>query len=502
MIEGMLGFEVSELHDAMPLDAVTLAPTRVAPPFEFCSIVPEDRVRHTYGRAYPDIVRGFRGEFEGPPDAVAFPETEQQVAALLDWASDHRIAVVPHGGGTSVVNGVGTAIDGDYDGVVTLQMRRLDRVLEIDEESLAAHIQAGATGPAIDEQLAEKGFTLRHFPQSYEFSTLGGWIATRAGGHFATAKTHIDDFVEATRMITPSGVMETRRLPASGAGPSPDRLVLGSEGILGVITDAWMRVQRRPTHKSTASWKFERWRDAVAAVRALGQSGLSPSNCRLLDRTEAMLNQVSFDGTHVLIVGFESAGVSVDDRMQLAGELCADHGGECPDGVRRRTPDDDERDRSAGSWRNAFFEGPYLQSALVTMGVMADTFESAITWNRFHEFHRGVKDAVIAALDEVCGGGMVSCRFTHVYPDGVAPYYTFIGPVKPGSELEQWREIKAAASDAVLKHGGTITHHHAVGRTHRPWYDEQRSDTFAKMLGAAKASVDPEGILNPGVLLD
>ena len=504
LVTSMLGFACTEPREPVALNTVTAPPSRIAPPFEFCTIEPEARLRHTHGRAYLDVVRGFRGDFDSPPDAVATPATDAEVAQLLDWASDANVAVVPYGGGTSVVGGVSTAIDGDFAGVVSLDLRELSAVLEIDEVSLAARIQAGATGPAIEQALGARGLTLRHYPQSFEFSTLGGWIATRAGGHFATVRTHIDDFVESVRVITPSGALETRRFPASGAGPAPERLILGSEGTLGVITDAWMRVQRRPQFKSTASYRFERWRDAVSAVRALAQSGLEPANCRLLDKYEAMMNRVTGDGTHVLIVGFESATCSVKGRMALAQELCESHGGSCPEGPRHKEPVADAAEgapAAAQSWKDAFFEGPYLQSAAISLGIMSDTFESAVTWDRFDAFHRGVKEAVVAALNEVCGGGFVTCRFTHVYPDGVAPYYSFVAPVRAGSELAQWREVKAAASDAVHAHGGTITHHHAVGRTHRPWYDKERPELFAAMLRAAKQAVDPSGILNPGVLV-
>ena len=502
MVHGTLGLDVGEPLEPIGLGAIELLPARVEPPFDFCHTERENRVRHTYGRAFPDLVRGFRGEFQGAPDLVARPTSAEEVLQVLDWASTANVAVVPFGGGTSVVGGVNAAVEGDYAGVVSLDMAGLGGVLEIDDISLCAHIGAGAFGPAIESKLAERGLTLRHFPQSFEFSTLGGWIATRAGGHFATNKTHIDDFVQATTMITPSGKLTTRQLPASGAGPSPDRLVLGSEGAFGVITSAWMRLQRRPDHRATASFRFARFDDAVAATRALAQSGLWPSNCRLLDKNEAMINQVAFDGSHVLIVGFESHGVSVRERMALAMELARDHGGECSEGATHREPGDEQRDGAAGNWRSAFFDGPYLQTNLVSLSVMADTFESAITWSRFDEFHRGVKSAVIDALNRVCGGGLVTCRFTHVYPDGVAPYYTFIGAVRRGSEISQWREVKAAASDAVVSLGGTITHHHAVGRTHRPWYDQQRPPLFGEMLRAAKHAVDPKGIMNPGTLVD
>ena len=355
----------------------------------------------------------------------------------------------------------------------------------------------------MDGQLAEHGLTLRHFPQSYEFATLGGFIATRSGGHFATMYTHIDDFVQSLRTVTPRGSIESWRLPASGAGPSPDRLMIGSEGILGVITEAWMRVRPRPRWRSTANVRFGDFGEAVAATRALAQSGLYPSNCRLLDKREAMLHQVTFDGSHVLILGFESAAAATEPRMAEALAIALKLGGTCEEGATHK----DAGERSghsgeAGRWRQAFFDGPYLQTMLVSLGVIVDTFETAITWDRFDALHADVVKSVKSKIEEVTGQkGFVSCRFTHVYPDGPAPYYTFIGVGRRGDEVEQWKAIKAAAGDALSRNGATITHHHAVGRMHRPWYEKQRPQLFADALAAAKAELDPAGILNPGVLL-
>src|SRR5204862_300162 len=319
-----------------------------------------------------------RRDFAHPPDVVAFPRTEDEVTAVLDWCTGANAAVIPYGGGSSVVGGVEPAVGARYAGAVSLDLSRLDRVLEVDRTSRAARIQAGVLGPLLEEQLKPHGLTLRHFPQSFEFSSLGGWIATRSGGHYATLYTHIDEFVESLRVATPAGLVETRRLPGSGAGPSPDRLFIGSEGILGVITEAGMRPQARPTFPP------------------------SPA-------------------------------------------------------------------------------APFPASAA---------------------FHEGVTAATEEALRRVCGAGQLTCRFTHVYPDGPAPYYTVIAPGRRGAELEQWAAIKQAASDAILRLGGTITHHHAVGRHHRPWYDRERPAGFAAALAAAKAALDPAGVLNPGVLID
>jgi alkyldihydroxyacetonephosphate synthase len=503
-VSALLGGVPLSPREPAPLEALRLPSPRIAPPpalAALCSSHPADRAAHTYGKGYGDLVRGFHGDFSPAPDFVARPLSEEHVLALMDWCADHHVALIPFGGGTSVVRGVEPAVGERFRGTVSLDMRRMNAVLEVDTLSRAARIQAGATGPVLEAQLAPHGLTLRHFPQSFEFSTLGGWIATRAGGHFATLYTHIDDLVESTRMLTPRGVLQSPHLPASGAGPAPDRLVLGSEGALGVITEAWLRLQARPRFRASASVLFPDFLTGARAVRELSQAGLHPSNCRLLDEHEASLNAVTADGSAVLVLAFESGDHPLHPWMERALALCASHGGRCPEGPRYR---DDSAPRASGaaeSWRSAFIEAPYLQNSLVSLGVLADTFETACTWSRFEALYAAVREAVRSTLQRVCGGGWVTCRFTHVYPDGPAPYFTFLGPARPGAELEQWMEVKRAASDALLAHGGTITHHHGVGRLHRPWYERERPGPFALALQAVKATLDPRGILNPGVLL-
>jgi alkyldihydroxyacetonephosphate synthase len=316
--------------------------------------------------------------------------------------------------------------------------------------------------------------------------------------------THIDDLVASMRVVTPTGVSESRRLPGSGAGPSPDRLFLGSEGSLGIITEAWMRLQDRPRWKASAGVRFTDYLDAVAATRAISQSALFPTNCRLLDPAEAAMSAGVTDGTALLLLGFESADHPVDAGIDRAVELARDHGGEIPDGIARTSPDDEVvagREGAVGAWRNAFLRAPYTRDALVRMSVIVETFETACTWDRFPELHAGVTDAVTRALTELCGTGLVTCRFTHVYPDGPAPYFSVFAPGRPGDEVRIWDEVKIAASEALLAHGGTITHHHAVGRDHDPWYRRQRPEPVGRALAAAKAALDPAGILNPGVIV-
>ncbi len=495
-----LGIELREVEEPVPLERVELPAPRLEIPAalaEICSQEPHARASHALGKSYMDIVRGFRGRFESPPDLVARPRGEDDLERVLEWCSAERVAAIPYGGGTSVVGGVTPELGPGHNGAISIDLGALGGVHELDEVSRAARIGGGAFGPALESELGERGMTLRHFPQSFEYSTLGGWIATRAGGHFATVWTHIEDFVESVRAITPSGAWESRRLPGSGAGPSPDRLLAGSEGILGVITSAWVRVQPRPSHRASAGVRFETFLRGAECVRELAQSGLHPSNCRLLDAAEAGLTMAG-DGSHALLVlGFESTDHPVDRAMERALEICAQHGG----GVLPR------REGAGGdaveSWRGAFIGAPYVRDLLVAAGVVSETFETAITWERFPAFHARVMEAAREAVREVCGrGGGVFCRFTHVYPDGPAPYFTVLAPARRGEEIEQWSTIKRAVSEVLVEQGATITHHHAVGRDHRPYYERQRPEPFELALRGAKAALDPAGVMNPGVLLE
>src|SRR5437588_9091845 len=477
------------------LAEVRLRAPRVQPPASLRRLFTDDayeRAGHTYGKSYRDVVRAYRRDFSPAPYWVALPGTEEDVASVLAWAGEQEAVVIPYGGGSSVVGGI-EAPPGEERPVVSLDLRQLNQVLEVDRTSRAARIQGGALGPDLEAQLKPHGLTLRHFPQSFELSTLGGWIATRSGGHFATLYTHIDDFVESLRVVTPAGMVETRRLPGSGAGPQPERLFLGSEGTLGVITRAWMRLQDRPRFRSRLAAHFSRFEDALGACRTISQAGLYPANCRLLDPNEALYNGAG-DGTQsILLVAFESADHPVDAWATRATEICGDHHGEVPPGPAG----------AGGTWRDAFIKMPYRRDALAGMGVLSETFETAVTWDRFESFNQEVLAATSAAMaDAGAGRGWISLRFTHVYPDGPAPYYSVLGPARPGQELEQWQAIKTAAADAISKGGGTITHHHAVGRDHRLWYDRERPPLFAQAFRAAKQKLDPSGILNPGVLLD
>lgn len=509
-----LGFGELQPQAPVPLEALKMRPPRVQPPARLAEICAQDdhaRASHALGKSYRDVVAGFRGEFRNPPDLVIAPNDEDDVVAALQWCEAANVAAIPYGGGTSVVGGVEPRVPDTFDGTASIDIGRLDKVLEVDPVSRAARIQAGTLGPSLEAQLSQHGFTLRHFPQSFELSTLGGWIATRAGGHFATLFTHIDDLVESVRAVTPAGAWESRRLPGSGAGPSPDRMLIGSEGALGVITEAWVRVQAPPEHRSKAAVAFSSFAVGAQCARALSQSGLHPANCRLVDPAEAALTGSGDGGSALLLLAFESSDHEVDVAMQRALEICAKHGGTW-ERVHRQGPGDRARADSDGvvsTWRQAFLAAPYLRDTLVAMGVISETFETAITWERFPSLHERVIDAARRATTEATGVGCgdrrgeakVTCRFTHLYPDGPAAYFTVLAPGRRGEEVEQWDAIKRAVSDAIIDEGGTITHHHAVGRDHMPWYERQRPEPFAAALAGAKAAVDPAGVMNPGVLV-
>jgi alkyldihydroxyacetonephosphate synthase len=455
--------------------------TPPAPVAAFCRDDPLTRAGHAHGKAFRDVVRNLRGELANPPDLVAYPRSEADITAVLDWAAQASLPVVPYGGGTSVVGGVEYRGEGPW---LSLDLGALSGVVEVDEVSRAARILAGTLGPAVEDGLRGYGLTLRHFPQSFEFSSFGGWLATRAAGHFATGALRLDSAVESLRVVTPTGVSESSRVPGTGAGPDPHGLWLGSEGALGVIVEAWVRVLPRPVHRARAALAFVEYDDAVAAVRAIAQSGLTPSNCRLLDPLEGMLSAGVDDGTSRLLLGFESADQPVDAALARTVEIGRDHGG---------TP---AGESTVDEWRGAFLAAPYRRDALARLGVVVETFETACTWDRFPALHAAV---MTAAVDRAA---IVTCRFTHVYPDGPAPYFTAYALGGRGDQVVVWDALKAAVSDALVRHGGTITHHHAVGRDHRPWYDRERTGPFAAALAAAKRTLDPAGILNPGVLVD
>jgi alkyldihydroxyacetonephosphate synthase len=500
-------FQVDGFEPApMPREnEITMRPPRVSPPSvlrSFCTEEKYDRLLHSYGRSVHDLARMIhRRDFANPPDAVAYPRDETDIRALLDWCGANDVAAIPFGGGSSVVGGVNPPVDGRYRGTLSIDLKNLNRVIDVDTASQSARIECGVLGPDLEGQLRPTGLTMRFFLQAWEFSSLGGWIATHAAGHYATVYTQIDDHVESLRVITPAGAVATRRLPASGAGPNPDRLFLGSEGALGIITEAWVRLHRRPVFRSSTTVRFSNYEKAVEAVRAISQAGLYPANARLIEREEARFTEAGDGSQDILVLSFESADHRLDAWMDRALQICGDHGGEWE----RETlkVQDSQRRGAAGNWRDKFLRGPYLREHAIARGVMRDTTESCITWDRYMDFQARVKEATLRAIKEVTGRpGTCTVRFTHLYPDGPAPYFTWHAFGDKTKLVEQFWAIKAAASEAMINAGGTITHHHALGRDHRIWYDRERPQLFADALRAVKQRLDPHHVLNPGVLID
>eukprot|EP00041_Stephanoeca_diplocostata_P024510 m.623150 g.623150 ORF g.623150 m.623150 type:complete len:608 (+) comp22544_c0_seq11:155-1978(+) len=498
-----------------------------------------ERLFHSRGRDFIDIVRNARGLFENLIDLVAYPTSEADVTAVLQACADRHIAVMPFGGGSSVVGGVEPPHGANYTGAISLDMALMKTLLEVDEVSMCCHVQGGIYGPELEKVLKPYGLTLRYYPQSFEFSTVGGWIATRGGGHFATGPTHIDDLVESVTVVSPMGTTTTRRLPASGAGPSEPRMYLGSEGQLGVITSAWLRLRRRPRARASATVLFigehpeESFLLGAAAVREVVQCGVQPANCRLVDGVEVArvlgahattLQREQVSSAAVLLLGFEAENETSNDvldaQLALVLRICVHgHSGlviaETRAAGTTGGPPSGERTGVAGSWGTGFMAGGYYSSAGALLSdTIVNTFETACTWAAFPALHRAVLAATHRAIQEQCGvDGTVTCRFTHVYPDGPAPYYTVVvhgiraaavqdkNAPTIDARIPQWQHIKKAAMDAIICSGGTSTHHHAVGRLHRPHFEAERGAIFGDALAALKHTYDPNGIMAPGVLL-
>ena len=472
-----LGLDELEVLSDPTIDEIELPQSAIKIPKSlsyFCTSEKWDRVMHSYGKSFRDLTKIYRRQFDNPPDVVAYPATENEIVSLLDWCGENNYAAIPFGGGSSVTDGFSPPDGGEYAGSVCIDLGNMNKVLEVDDVSNAALIQAGTLGPSLEDQLKPHGFTLRHIPQSWEFSSLGGWIATRSSGHYATHLTHIDDMVESLRVVTPVGTLENRRLPGSGAGPDPDRMFIGSEGSMGIITEAWMKLQRRVMFRANATITFDTFYKGAQAVRQITQAGLYPANCRYLDELDARFYGAG-DGTHsVLLLGFESADHPVDAWLDRAVEICNDHGGTVQ--VRAGTGDDalgTSRSGAQGSWRSQFRYLPRLMHTRAAMGIVSFTFETAYTWDKFEAVDTEILRRVREAQKEITGGGVVCRRFSFLYPDGPAPYYSVVAPSTLDKSLEDYEALSNVASDALSELGATITHHHAVGRNFRPWYDKE-----------------------------
>ncbi|HZB06341.1 MAG TPA: FAD-binding oxidoreductase [Thermoleophilaceae bacterium] len=466
----------------------------------------DDRIRHAVGRSYPDLVRIRSGDAASAPDAVVLPASAEQVGAVLAACAEHRIAVVPFGGGTSVVGGVEPVRDG-MAATVTLDLGRLASSVEVDSTSLTARLDAGLLGPDAERRLREQGVTLGHFPQSFEYSTVGGWVATRSAGQASTGYGRIDELVEAVRCVTPAGELGTRAVPASAAGPSLRELVVGSEGVLGVICEATLRVRPAPAARRYEGWSFATFAEGRDAFRVMEQAGASADVNRLSDEAETRLSMAlassgsateklgrrylrmrGHEGGCLAIVGFEGDEEEVDDRRRRTGALLRAGGGVALG------------HRPGDAWLRSRYAAPYLRDELLDRGVLVETLETAATWANLGALHHAVGEALRAALSGRGTPALVMCHVSHLYPSGASLYFTFLARQEEDA-LAQWRAAKTAASEAIVAGGGTITHHHAIGRDHRQWMRAEVGELGLELLRAAKERLDPAGIMNPGKLL-
>lgn len=473
------------------------------------------RIRHAMGKSYRDLVRVRKGCVASPPDAVLWPGTDKEVEAVLAWAQDHEIAVVPFGGGSSVVGGVESQKGPAHRGIVSLDMARMGRVLGIDTLSRTARMQAGITGPALEKALNEKGYGLGHFPQSFEYSTLGGWVATRSAGQLSSLYGKIEDMVTSVSMVTPSGRLETLEIPARAVGPDLTQLVVGSEGTLGVITDVTVRIHPLPEEQRYMGFFFKDFISGVDASRTVVQEGLTPAVLRLSDAEETQfglalkpraahmgkeavqlggiwaLDKLGYRSERrcLMILGFEGRKGRAETDAREARKICKDYGaiylGESPGRM----------------WHAERFEHPYLRDTLLDRAIMIDTLETSTDWHNVVPLYLAVSSALRDAIRTTGVSEIVMCHLSHVYPTGSSLYFIFLGAQVMGEELEQWYTIKQAASECILSHGGTISHHHGVGTDHAPWARKEHGPLGIGLLKGLKRSVDPAGVMNPGKLI-
>ncbi|WP_241681510.1 FAD-binding oxidoreductase [Streptomyces sp. CB01881] len=503
-IKALLTAALGVTGDATPgpsADEVVLSPSRLAEADlkALAAVVGEahvsaadaDRLPRAGGKSTPDLLRRRSRGPQDAPDAVVLPGSEDEITALLALCAEHRIAVVPFGGGTSVVGGLDPE-RGAFTAVISLDLRRFDQLLDLDETSGEAVLGAGLTGPAAEALLSARGFELGHYPQSFRFATIGGFAATRSSGQDSAGYGRFDEMVRGLRVVTPAGVLDLGRAPASAAGPDLRELFLGSEGTLGVITAVRVRVHAAPAVKAYEAWSFPDFATGATALRAVEQQGTGPTVIRLSDEAETMVNLAMTEkiGGEPAVTGclavtvFEGTADQVATRHQLTRDVLLAAGGtslgEAP----------------ARAWEHGRFNAPYLRDSLLAAGALCETLETATDWRRLADLRFAVTSALTSALP----GALVLCHISHVYPTGASLYFTVVAALGE-DPLTQWAAAKRAAGDAIVAGGGTITHHHAVGADHRPWMADEIGELGVRILRAVKAELDPAGILNPGKLI-
>jgi alkyldihydroxyacetonephosphate synthase len=460
-------------------------------------VLTDDTTRRlrTRGKSTPDLLRQRAGDLADAPDVVVRPGSHDEVAAVLAHAVEHHLAVVPFGGGTSVTGGL-VARRAGYAGVVSLDLVRMKRLLAVDHLSMTATLEPGLRGPEAEALLAEEGLTLGHYPQSFEYATIGGFAATRSSGQASAGYGRFDALVVALRVATPRGELRLGSSPANAAGPDLRQLILGSEGAFGVITEVTVRVRRLPTEKVYEGWRWPSFSAGADAIRALAQAGLLPTVIRLSDEAESAINLARPDaigGGHagsgpggcLMITGYEGEPAANAAKRAAVTALLEELGGICAG------------TEPGESWAHGRFDAPYLRDSLLDVGVLVETLETATWWSNREALYADVRTALEQSLGE---GALVLCHISHVYETGCSLYFTVAA--KEGDDpLAQWQRAKAAASDAMVAAGATITHHHAVGTDHKPWLTAEIGELGGSVLRAVKADLDPTGVLNPGVLI-
>lgn len=454
-----------------------------------------DRLLRAGGKSTLDLLRRRDFGVQDSPDAVLVPGTDDEVAALLRFCADHSIAVVPFGGGTSVVGGL-DPLRGDFKAVVSVDLRRFDQLHSLDEVSGEAELGAGLTGPQAEKLLGERGFSLGHYPQSFCFATIGGFAATRSSGQDSAGYGRFDDMVRGLRAVTPAGVLDVGRAPASAAGPDLRQVLLGSEGAFGIITSVRVRVHPVPETTRYEAWSFPDFATGAAALRAVAQTGTGPTVIRLSDEAETGVNLATTDsigeakitGGCLAITAFEGSRAHVESRHAETRELLRAKGGTSLGAG------------PAQAWEHGRFNAPYLRDGLLSAGALCETLETATSWSNVPTLKAAVTDALTRSLADSGTPALVLCHISHIYPTGASLYFTVVAAQR-GNPIEQWRAAKTAASEAMMRVGATITHHHAVGADHRPWMRDEVGDLGVKVLRAVKATLDPTGIMNPGKLI-
>ena len=509
------------IQQPISLDSVRLSGTRVEVEFarRLMDIFGEENVRlddrerllHSFGKGYLDLIRAWKGVPSSVPDVVVYPSEESQVEKLLAESAQWGFVVVPYGGATSVVGGVESRTR-DARPVVCLDFRRMNRVLEIDGRSFLAKVQPGCLGPELEQALNAAGLTLGHFPQSFEYSSVGGWIATRGAGYGSTRYGKIEEMVENLRLVTPEGIIETPLVPASATGPALLQILVGSEGTIGVITSATLKLRKTPESRSYIGVLFKTFTDGIEAVREMLQKEIVPNVIRLSDpnETRASLALASSDGGSliervgtwylkrsgyfgsegvVMILLFEGSPEWVDFEHRRALATCRSHGGFSAGSGPGRT------------WYKERFELPYLRDEVMGMGVLVDTLETATTWSRLPDLHSKIMEAFTAAFGELHVPGYAMAHVSHEYQTGASLYFTFMAKQLAGREEEEWHVIKDRVTDVIVKAGASLSHHHGIGVEHAKWMEQYCGPLGIRVLKAIKHELDPDGIMNPDKLL-